>query len=215
MWLLDNGWGNLQILPYVAPSGGYWRCEFHPPGKPSLSFFRYSSSSEHRYLENHCGGSVRKNIRAEALAQAIMVSVPDDMQERCKGPCSFDTLAWQMQLLDQLDRGLLPAAFHEYTSDYSCWELSSPAGGNHGSMAPQPGYVPPSQEPNWTESSFWRGPLGAVTSLERKKEFLISFSDPIAVNRVATELARVIKDGGEQYMGPAFKAAIAALARAG
>jgi hypothetical protein len=66
-----TGWGRMQILPYIASSDCYWRCELHPTGKPNLPFYWYSGSSDYRFLENHCGGAVRKNISAEALANAI------------------------------------------------------------------------------------------------------------------------------------------------
>ena len=62
IWLIRNGYGRLGILPYAAPSGCYWRCEFQPLGRSSKPIYRYSSSNVDKYLASHCGGSVRSSI---------------------------------------------------------------------------------------------------------------------------------------------------------
>jgi hypothetical protein len=43
IWLIRNGYGQMSILPYASPSGCYWRCEYHPAGRPSRAFYRYST----------------------------------------------------------------------------------------------------------------------------------------------------------------------------
>lgn len=77
IWLIRNGYGRMTILPYTAPSGCYWRCEFHPVGQPRKAFFRYSTGSSSKYLQDHHGGRVRRSISPKGLAQAIMRNVPD------------------------------------------------------------------------------------------------------------------------------------------
>lgn len=212
LWLLSNGWGRMQILPYIAPSGCYWRCEFHPTGKPGLPFFRYSSSAGFRFLENHCGGTVRKNIGADALAKAIIVSVPEAIRTQCEGPASFETLLWHLKLIDHLDRKLLPAAFQEYTEDFSRWGLWGASGTITETMEPQPGYVPPGQEDQWFETDFWRGTIEAARRLEDEDGFLVNLNDATAVDRIASELAIVLREIDSEQASTAFKAAVAKLA---
>ncbi len=148
IWLLRNGYGRLGLLPYMAPSGCHWRIEFQPLGRPSQSFYRYSSGCEARYLEQHCGGTVRRDVSPAGLAQAILVSVPDHVQQRCKGPLAPATAVWLEELESVLAAGWLPSAFEEMSTSFARWDLTSPDASRAGhDMAPQPGYVPPGYEP--------------------------------------------------------------------
>ncbi|AMM13078.1 hypothetical protein AX768_02080 [Burkholderia sp. PAMC 28687] len=81
-FLIENGYGKMGLMPY-AYATGHWRCQFHPLGKPSKPLYRYTIANEHQFLASHCGGSVRKAISPEKLAQAILVSVSDDLKEAC------------------------------------------------------------------------------------------------------------------------------------
>ncbi|MES2048142.1 MAG: hypothetical protein V4447_07065 [Pseudomonadota bacterium] len=155
IWLIRNGYGKMMILPYTSESGIYWRCEFHPPRRQSRPFFRYSSGSEQKILESHCGGSVAENIRPEQLAQAIMVSVPDDAKSDCAGEASYDLLDWLEELEQKLDAGYLPQAFNTYTTDYSRWELIGLDNQQSSSIRPQPGFVSPGTEENCLKDEFW------------------------------------------------------------
>ncbi|WP_373383049.1 hypothetical protein [Burkholderia ubonensis] len=103
----------------------------------------FSTSSKTKYLENHCGGPIRSNVSAKALAQAIMKGVPDDIKAACEGDASLETLRWLERLDTALDAGFLPEAFHEYTEDHSQWELISLTRGNGEPIPPQPGYIKP------------------------------------------------------------------------
>lgn len=145
IWLLRNGFGRMQLLPYVAPSGCYWRCEFRPSGHRELAFYRYTSGSGAKYLENHCGGSVPPSISAKALACAILRSAPEDALARCRGDLDDSVAAWVQHLNRVLQRSLLPAAFDEMTTDFSRWDLYPAEGGGPTteSLPPQPGYEPP------------------------------------------------------------------------
>ncbi|MEM5330381.1 hypothetical protein VSR34_27795 [Paraburkholderia sp. JHI2823] len=153
-WLIRSGYGRLMLLPYLSPVGT-WRCEFHPPGRPSQAFFRYTSASGSKYLRDHCGGSIRRNASPRALAEAIMVSVSDATKDACRGETLPETLTWLERLDAALDAGFLPSAFHEYTSDFSQWDLISTSRGNGDPMPPQPGYVRPGSEPSVVDID-WR-----------------------------------------------------------
>lgn len=85
--LAENGFGRLAFLPYVG-GAGYWRCEFHVLGHPSRVLYRYSQGAGSRYLADHASGTVRRDIMPEALAKAIMISVPEHLREQCvRGWC--------------------------------------------------------------------------------------------------------------------------------
>ena len=143
IWLIRHGYGKMQLLPYAAPSGCYWRCEFHPVGQPSKRFYRYSTGSGSKYLNDHGGASIRREISPQNLAEAIMKSVPDDLKATCAGDASPETLRWLDQVDAALAAGYLPEAFHEYTEDFSRWQLVSLTKGKGDSIPPQPGYVKP------------------------------------------------------------------------
>lgn len=165
-WLIRNGYGRMSLLPYAAPSGCAWRCQFHLPGRPSKTFYRYSTSSEAKYLQNHCGGSIRRTISPRALARAIMKSVPDDQKDACRGKAAPETLRWLDQLDAVLDAGFLPQAFHEYTGDYSSWELVSLTHGKGAPIPPQPGYVEPGSERSVVDLE-WRAGEAAWKEIAR------------------------------------------------
>ncbi|MBK5912826.1 hypothetical protein [Rhodocyclus purpureus] len=144
VWLIRNGYGRMAILPYTAPSGCYWRCEFHPAGQPQKGFYRYSSGSAGKFLQDHHGGRVRRSISPKGLARAIMRSVPDDMKAMCAGDVSPEMESWLVLLERAISQRWIPSAFHDYKDDLSQWDLFSPYGGIlNSSMEPPPGYVVP------------------------------------------------------------------------
>lgn len=209
-WLMLNGWGNMLMLPYIAPSG-YWRCAFHPLGKPSREFYRYSSSSVFRFLENHCGGSVRRGMAPERLAQAIVKSVPEEVRDQCQGRCSPELQRWLDEVNAQLERGALPAAFDENTEDHSRWRLWATWGTLGETLPPPPGYAVPGTEPQWHEQPFWRDAVDRARLLQQEEEFLFSFRHAENFDSVAHELAMVMREGGTEVASMALKAAIAKL----
>lgn len=211
-WLMLNGWANMLMLPYIAPSG-YWRCAFHPRGRPSHEFYRYSSSSVFRFLENHAGGSVARNIGAERLALAIVKSVPQAVREQCRGQhCPSDLERWLDEVSRQLERGALISAFDENTSDHSRWHLWTNSGPQDETMPPPPGYVPPGEELQWHQTPFWREAIAHARSLDEEEEFLLSFRHVENFDEVARELAIVMSEVGPEVASEALKAAIAKLA---
>lgn len=210
-WLMLNGWGRMLVVPYFGPTG-FWRCAFHPLGKPGREFYRYTSGSAFHFMADHCGGSVRRNIGTKGLAEAIVKSVPEDMRELCQGRCSPELQRWLDELDRQLERGVLPVAFHEYSEDHSRWDLYANRGALGESMLPPPGYVVPGSEPQWHEQPFWREALALAEQLEQEDEFLVSFRHAENVEEVARELALLIKEEGTAVAVNALKAAIAKLA---
>lgn len=210
IWLIRNGYGKLQLLPYAAPSGCYWRCEFYPPGRPSKSFYRYSTSSNYRFLENHCGGRLAKSVTPSALAKAIMVSIPDEVKAQCEGVVPRETEVWLAELDRAMARNLVPEAFHDTTEDYSRWMLVNAFGGK-GSMAPQPGYVRPGEELHWSQTALWRDALAHAGHLAALQEFPVSIADEAFTDRLGAELAAALKDAGPCDAGRLFRAAVAAL----
>lgn len=183
IWLIRNGYGKMAILPYLAPSGCYWRLEFHPIGQPKKAFYRYSTGSAGKFLLNHCGGSVRRSISPKGLARAIMVSVPQDMKDRCAGEVTHQTDEWLAALERALDQGLIPKAFEDW-GDYTDWKLVSLHGRPESSMRPQPGYIQPGTEPNWRQEPFWRS---CVAKGETLREEGAQFVDPSLIESSITE----------------------------
>lgn len=183
IWLIRNGYGQMQILPYLAPSGCYWRCEFHPTGKSQKAFYRYSTGSGGKYLQDHCGGSVRRSVSAKRLAQAIMVSVSQDMKDRCAGEVTHQTDEWLATLERALDQELIPQAFEDW-GDYVDWKLVSLHGKPESSMRPQPGYIKPGTEPNWRLEPFWRSCAAQGETLRDEGAQII---DPSAIESAITE----------------------------
>lgn len=145
-WLIRNGYGRMSLLPYMAASGCYWRCEFHPPQHPSQAFFRYSSGSAAFYLESHGGETVHAEIRPRELALKIMESVAEIQKDACRGEATQAMLDWLCELDTALDAGLFPSAFDDYSSDDSRWNLIDLIRGNGNTMRPQPGYVTPGSD---------------------------------------------------------------------
>lgn len=211
-WLIKNGFGKMMMLPYAAPSGCYWRCEFHPPSRPGAPFFRYSSGSMFRFLESHCGGSVRKNVSPESLAKSIIVSVPENVLAQCSGTPSAETLDWLKELELSLKVGLIPEAFHEYTTDHSHWRLISQSGSSQ-PIRPQPGYFAPGTEPCWNQTPFWTGALSSAEVLDGIDSFRVSFRDTAMVKNIADELALVLRENSDVQVAELFKAAVAAISK--
>lgn len=146
IWLMRNGYGRMALLPYVAPSGCYWRCEFHPVGTPSNPFFRYSSASEGKYLNDHGGQRVRRSITPKGLARAILRHASPDALKECEGELPPDTEDWIVQLERYLEMRWIPAAFDNSGEEpsRSKWSLVGMLGVPNSWIDAPPGYVVPS-----------------------------------------------------------------------
>jgi len=201
IWLIRNGYGRMLLLPYASPSGAYWRCEFHPMERPSRTIFRYTSGSEARYLENHCGGSIRSNVSHEKLAQAIMKSVPDDVKSSCEGTASPEMLRWLVLLEAAVDGGFLAQAFHDYTEDYWRWQLVSLIRGNGDPIPAPPGYVRPGEERSIVDLE-WRDGEVAWNAVSSDAELLIGLemlSDDERCYELADRLRRAFAETNDGF----------------
>ena len=214
IWLIRNGYGRLGILPYAAPSGCYWRCEFQPLGRSSKPIYRYSSGNVEKYLASHCGGSVRSSISAKKLAEAILVSVPEELAAACRGAASEETLEWLQDLERALNQGYLPQAFEEYTEDYSRWALVSLLGLPAATMAPQPGYVRPGEERTAFAEPYWKDAVKQWEALSSTSALVIpaaTLQDDNYCYDVANRLRAALNDVEFHEVNSILRGALAIL----
>lgn len=192
IWLVRNGYGRMALLPYAAPTGA-WRCEFHVLGRPDKVLFRYTSASGTQYLADHCGGSVRKDVKPSKLGPAIMKSVPEGLREACEGEASPETLRWLDQLENAMRSGFVPQAFHEYTEDYSNWVLLRTDGGDESLISPMPGYVIPGEQRNALDEPMWSDAIRRWDDRVARKDVRIDCS-ALEDDEICFVLARQLKE---------------------
>lgn len=213
-WLIENGQGKLALLPYFYATG-HWRCEFHLIGRPKKTAFRYSIANGPSYLSSHCGGTIREDVGPEQLAQAIWVSVPDDLKIACSGEAPRQTLEWLTELRHQLDLGRVPAAFGEYFGECDTWHLTDFASSSDTlTMPAMPNYVQPGKEPSIFQDPFWSRSERRAKRLVKGPEFSLpseAFGDGDHVFEIANRLRRDIADADYFESPRLFRAAIAAL----
>lgn len=211
IWLIRHGYGKMALLPYAAPTGA-WRCEFHVPGRPDKVLFRYTSASGHKYLSDHCGGSVRKDIKPSRLGQAIMKSVPEPLQKACEDHVSAETQRWLDQLESAMAKGFTPQAFHEFTEDYSSWILFRIDGRDGRLFPPQPGYVVPGEQRTTLEEPMWRDALCGWVDLITREDVLIdcsSLKDDEFCFDLAQKLKNALNDAQPFEAAQVLRAAVA------
>lgn len=213
-WLIENGHGRVALLPYFYATG-HWRCEFHVAGRPKKTAFRYSSANGFAFLASHCGGSIRKDVGVDKLAQAIWVSVPDDLKDACAGNASLETLEWVVELRRQIGLGRIPAAFGEYFGERDAWRLSDFVGGSDDLKMPAiPGYVMPGSEQSVLDDPFWNKSERHAKWLAKRPEFSLpreALGDGDYVFEIANRLRRDMADVDHFEAPRLLKAAIAAL----
>jgi hypothetical protein len=213
-WLIEQGNGRVALLPYNYATG-HWRCEFHPLGKPKKTAFKYSIANGSAYLSSHCGGSIRKDVSPEKLAQAIWVSVPDDMKNSCSGVASREVLDWIGELRRQLGLGLIPAAFGEYFGERTVWQLSDV--GNHVDglrMPAMPGYADPGKETSVLDEPFWRAAELRAKRLAKRPEFALprsALEDGAHIYEIANRLRVDMAEVDSVEAMRLLKAAVGAL----
>lgn len=210
--VIEHGYGRMALLPYIG-GAGHWRCEFHPVGRARRVLFRYSSSAGFRYLASHAGGSTRRSISPAALAKAIMVSVPEDLKEQCQGDLPAEYARWLGMLRDVLTKGGVPAAFHEYTEDYTRWEVHGSHGVEHLTLPAPPGFVAPGQDRPLLEQPFWRPRLARWERLATGLSIEVlpaAIDQPEALDEIAQELARDLRYADPWQASELFTAALKA-----
>ena len=213
-WLIEHGNGRMALLPYVYATG-HWRCEFHPLGKLKKTAFRYSIANGSAYLASHCGGSIRKDVSPEKLAQAIWVSVPDDIKEACSGNASSETLGWIGELRRQLSLGRIPEAFGEYFGERTTWQLSDFVGHlDNLKMSVMPGYVEPGHEPSVLDNPFWKAGELRAKRLAKLPEFALpsaALGDGDQIFDIANRLRRDMAEADPFEALRLLRAAVGAL----
>ena len=214
VWLIENGHGRLAMLPYVYATGN-WRCEFHVIGRPKKAAFRYSIANGPAFLASHCGGTIRKDVGYEKLAQAIWVSVPDDLKDACSGQASHETLEWVSELRRQISLGRIPAAFGEYFGERDVWQLTDFAGNSDALQMPaMPGYVEPGKELSVLDDAFWSKAERRAKRLAKRPEFSLrseALGNGDHVFEIANRLRCDMADADHFEAMRLLKAAIAAL----
>lgn len=214
IWLIRNGYGRLGILAYASPSGCHWRCEFHPLGRPGKPIYRYTSANLHKYLANHCGGSVRSSISAEKLAKAILISVPEDLVAACSGVASKETLDWLLILERVLNQGYLPEAFSDHMEKCSRWAQVSFVGLPATTMDPQPGYVRPGEDRTSISDPYWQDAITRWNALLSAPALAISVAtlmDDDFCNKVADGLRIALNDVDRHDVNSILRGALAVL----
>lgn len=215
LWLVENGYGRVGVLPYVYATG-HWRCEFYPLRNPSKPFFRYSAAQEAQYLANHCGGSIQRHVGPDKLAQAILVSVPEEVKNFCAGPASAEVLRWIAQVRAALADGFLPSAFSEYSGGPGqAWQLLPMLGGSpRQPLNPMPGHVHPGSEPKAWLDAPWREGRRQLDNSSTAAALVFSaglVNDPQALQDVADQLASAFACSADSDHGELLAASIGML----
>lgn len=146
-WMIEKGgYGRLRILPYVSPSGCFYRVELHPEGKPSSPLFRYTTGDGHRYLANHGGNRVPWNAGRWVLAAYIEAGCADSRALLAtRGPLDPAYARWLEHMAFQVELDRLPVAIADYEDLSRAWRLDC-ADGAHRTIAVPPGYIEPGED---------------------------------------------------------------------
>lgn len=144
IWLMRNGYGRMALLPYIADSS-CWRCEFHPTGNPSKPFFRYTSASKGKYLNDHGGRRVRRSITPKGLASAILRHSSPALLKECEGDLSREMEVWIAQLERAIANHWIPSAFDNSGDEpsHSKWGLVGTLGATDSWIEAPPGCAVP------------------------------------------------------------------------
>lgn len=194
VWLIENGWGKLALLPYVYATG-HWRCEFHLPAKPSQVVFRYSIANGYDFMASAGGTPTSASTDIEALAKIILRHVPDHHRSLCAGAVDRPLAEWLKQLKQVLGEGRLPEAFCEYYNDPSHWRLSSIFDGAYSvrPMPAMPGYFYPGTEPTPMDETYWKSAEKRTRRLAKRPSISVPsrlFEDTSACHSLAVRIRR-------------------------
>ena len=115
--LHNRGYGLLRVVPYLSPSGVYWRCNF--VDKTTKTDFVASSWI---YGIEEKGVDSVITITIDQMAD-IFIKEHWQFVALCKGSDEKYT-KWYSQMLTQLDDDELPYAFADYFSPSGFWRTS-------------------------------------------------------------------------------------------
>lgn len=116
--LHQRGYGKLRIIPYLAPSGLHWRCNFIDENKESKVIV---SNWINEHEDKHSKDEIQLTI--QELAD-LFVKENDAFIEHCKGE-NKKYENWYSEMLKQLTTGELPYAFSDYESSRDFWFTSN------------------------------------------------------------------------------------------
>lgn len=121
-----QGFEKLRIIPHIAPSGLYWRCEFVPKkyilkkigtkkgvNAAEYEFPFYTSGMEFNYFEWEDGKNISLTQMAERFAEKFPVFMED-----CRGE-DKKYAKWFFKMLATLTENDLPYFFNDYFDAYT------------------------------------------------------------------------------------------------
>lgn len=115
--LHKRGFGKLRIIPYISPSGMYWRCDFIDQKK--TNYFKASNWICNLELENH---NEEIKLSQQELAD-LFIEENLDFVEHCKGK-NEKYEKWYDEMVEGLLNDELPYAFDDYFSPTDFWKTS-------------------------------------------------------------------------------------------
>ena len=115
--LHNRGYGLLRVVPYLSPSGVYWRCNF--VDKTTKTDFLASG-----WIYDIEEGRKCKELKLTFKEMAdIFIKEYGEFVALCKGKDEKYT-KWYSQVIAQLDDDELPYAFADYFSPSGFWRTS-------------------------------------------------------------------------------------------
>ena len=115
--LHNRGYGLLRVVPYMSPSGVYWRCDFVDKStRTHLATAQWIFDLEE--------GRKCKELKLTPMEMAeTFIKEHWEFLELCKG--NDETyIKWYSQMLTKLDDDELPYAFADYFSPCGFWRTS-------------------------------------------------------------------------------------------
>ena len=115
--LHNRGYDKLRIVPYLSPSGVYWRCSF--VDKTTRKQFNTMDWIFELEEVRNC-----KEIKLTLKAMAdIFLKENSEFLELCKGEDEIYT-TWYSEMITQLEEDELPYAYSDFFSPCEFWETS-------------------------------------------------------------------------------------------
>ncbi len=115
--LHQRGFEKLEVIPYLSPSGIYWRCEFMDQSKKT----NFMASD---WISKHENGNPNNEIKLSLLELAdLFIAENLIFMQQCKGINEKYT-KWYSEMLKQLKKEELPYAFADWEIIKGIWETS-------------------------------------------------------------------------------------------
>ncbi len=115
--LHKRGFGKLRIVPYIAPSGMYWRCDFINEAKTQRTLAS-------NWINNHENENSSEEIKLTTQELAdLFIKENAEFIGHCKG-MNEEYVKWYSEMLLKLKKSELPYAFDDYTLTKGFWETS-------------------------------------------------------------------------------------------